>query len=251
MTTAASPVAGAARRFYSNGLGDRLVDELRYPAGIRAFLSAERRLLVALRPMFGTLVEIGCMDGRHVQWAVTHGKRYLGVEPVSRYVAAAQRSIERSKLDPARFRVVEGAGEDLDEILGAQLARGERCLVFFPFNSFGNASHPATILNTLRRVRRPVLISSYRTTESATRIRAQYYERCGYRHLRKEVSASSIRFVTDDGLNSVAYRCGHLSRLAADRGLELEPVRFGRIGLAFVSPAVARRLTRSSWAPVT
>ncbi len=245
MAAAVDLAPGAAQQFYACGLGDRLVDELRYPAGIREFLSAERRLLVALRPLFTTLVEIGCMDGRHVEWAATHQKRYLGVEPVARYAAAARHSIRRSKLDPSRYRVVQGGGEDLETIVERQLTPRERSLLFFPFNSFGNASHPSAILNTLMRVARPVLISSYRPTQLATRVRAEYYERCGYHRLRQQSSSSCIRFVTDDGLNSVAYQPRYLRRLAADCGLELRPVRFGRVGLAFVSPDVARHLSGS------
>jgi len=115
--------------------------------------------------------------------------------------------------------------------------------VFFPFNSFGNAQHPARILGALARTGRPVLISSYRTTRLATRIRRGYYERCAYRSLRQEISTECTRFVTDDGLSSAAYRPRFLARLAAASGLDLIPIRFGQIGLAFASPSVARRLT--------
>ena len=184
------------------------------------------------------------MDGRHVDWAVAHRKHYLGVEPVARYAAAAQRLIRGANLDPARHRVLENTADHLDEILPEQIGPRERCLVLFPFNSFGNAQHPAPILRALARTGRPVLISSYRTTQPATRVRRSYYERCAYRSLREEISTECIRFVTDDGLNSAAYRPRFLARLAAAAGLDLMPVPFGQIGLAFASPSVARRLTR-------
>ncbi|PYR43861.1 MAG: hypothetical protein DMF95_24815 [Acidobacteria bacterium] len=243
MTPAASLAPSASDRFYASGLGDRLVDERRYPTGIQEFLSAEKKLLIALRPMFTTLVEVGCMDGRHVDWASAHKKNYLGVEPVSRYAVAARRAIRCASLDPARYRVLENTAEHLDEILAERVRPRERCLVFFPFNSFGNAQHPARILGALARTGRPVLISSYRTTRLATRIRRGYYERCAYRSLRQEISTECTRFVTDDGLSSAAYRPRFLARLAAASGLDLIPIRFGQIGLAFASPSVARRLT--------
>ena len=230
----------ASRRpgFYASGLGDRLVDENRYSASIRHFLSAEKELLDVAQASFETLVEVGCMDGRYLRWAIASGKSYLGVEPVSRYAAAARRKIARLGGDRSRYRAVRGSAESLDGILAAETTGTEPALVFFPFNSFGNARDPRPILRALANIGQPVLISSYRTTAMATLSRQRYYERCAYRRLRKETSSQGIRFVTDEGLNSMAYEPEFLCTLAADTGLDLIPIRFGGIGLAFGSSTV-------------
>ena len=234
--------------FYASGLGDRLVDENRYSASIRRFLSAEKELLEVARASFEMLVEVGCMDGRYLRWAVACEKSYLGVEPVARYAAAARRSIARFGDDRSRYRAIRGSAESLDTLLGAETTGKKPALVFFPFNSFGNARDPWPILRALGNIGHPVLISSYRTTALATRSRQRYYERCAYRHLRKEASSQGIRFVTDEGLNSMAYEPEFLCALAADAGLDLAPIRFGGIGLAFVSSTAALPAPTSSTA---
>src|SRR5262245_3984582 len=109
-------------KFYQSGLGDRLVAASSYPLSIVQFLEAEAGLLNLARPHIDTLVEVGCMSGRHVEWAASNGKTYIGVEPVKRYAADARRNIRGRGLDRSAFQILEAMPDRLHLAVAPLLA---------------------------------------------------------------------------------------------------------------------------------
>lgn len=229
--------------FYQEPFGDRLVDEANYPLDIKRFLASEEGLLLRLAPSFETLVEVGCMTGRHLQWSARHGKSYIGIEPVRRYSTEAQRVVASLGLDRARFHILTMGAERLHTALPRYLTQmAGRALLFFPFNSFGNAHRPGPILRSLSSCPGEILISSYRTSLRATRVRQQYYERCRYSGLRCYISRDGVRFRTHEGLNTTAYRPSVIVRLAKTCDLDIAAVRFSTIGVAYASRTIASQV---------
>jgi hypothetical protein len=229
--------------FYQTGLGDRLVDEATYPLDIKRFLTSEERLLLRLSSSFDTLVEVGCMTGRHLQWSLQHGKSYIGIEPVGRYASEARRAVASLGHAGARCHILTISAEWLHTAVPDYLKRLDgRALFFFPFNSFGNAQHPEPILRSLSGCPGEILISSYRTSLHATRVRQRYYERCRYGGLRCYVSRRGVRFRANEGLNTVAYRPSLIVRLAKTCDMDIVALPFSTIGLAYASRTIASQV---------
>lgn len=237
----------STKDFYESGRGDILVDETHYPPGIVNFLRCEEKLLDALGPSFELLVEVGCMYGRHLGWAVANGKSYLGIDVVKRYVDEGRRVVSEKALSPMRHRFICGAAEDLPLIMLAEgvAAMASNCLLFFPFNSFGNMAAPLPILRSIGGTRAPFLISSYLTTAEASACRANYYELCGYNNVRETTGDDGVLFTSEDGLRSIAYHPGYLSRLAVECSLEMKFRQFSTVGIAYSSPGVHTTLSQT------
>jgi hypothetical protein len=241
----------SSKEFYESGRGDLLIDEAFYPACIVDFLHAERKLLDILRPDVQLLVEVGCMGGRHLEWAVANNKAYLGLDIVERYVNEGCKVVNERSLPSERYRFVCGAAEDVVSILRAEnvTAQMKESLLFFPFNSIGNMTAPSPVLQSLSETRAPFLISSYLTTDEASSCRADYYELCGYKNVRAVNSNDGVRFTSDDGLHSIAYHPDYLLTLAAECGFEMKTMQFSAVGIAYYSLKVHATFTRSGLNP--
>lgn len=225
-----------ARDFYGSGLGDRLIDEPNLPTAIRLFLVEERRFLERVAGTAEALIEVGCMHGRHLDWCVRRRIRYVGIDVIPRYIELGQRTVRLAHLDADAYRFVLGEAEELDRLVGRESSREkETSLIFFPFNSFGNVDNPVLVAKSLAVVGCPFFVSTYLTTENANRERARYYQSCQYNSIRSEVTEHGIRFVSLDGLNSMAYHPEYLRRVWADAGLTVAVVTFGEIGVAYSS----------------
>lgn len=226
------PKTPAPASFYDTGPGDQLADEKRYTPAIRIFLTEEERLLAAAIGKAELLVEVGCMWGRYLRWAVERGLDYLGLDIVPRYITAGRNAVSRLGLSPERYRFVMTAAEALPRVITGDPSRA---FAFFPFNSFGNASHPKGISAALEQVSIPFLISSYSTSRAATESRREYYEAAGMRAICQQRSRFGVTFSSPDGLNSTAYSTSGMRELFV--GIPLRAAHFGGIGIAW-SPAL-------------
>jgi len=234
-----------AEDFYGSGAGDRLIDTQNFPAEINVFLMGEQAILNAVAPSFDLLVEVGCMQGRYLDWAVDHGKYYLGLDVVPKYIAEGQRAVSARGLTPGGYRFVLGGAEEIERHVHPELfgASNERSLLFFPFNSFGNARDVALIIASLKRAGLPFLVSSYDMTARATTVREQYYRRCGYINIQVIEDERCVCFSSEDGLRTIAYSPTFLQRLAEVNRLPMMAVLFAEIGMAYASPGVATSFT--------
>lgn len=223
--------------FFEQGAGDRLMDPACHPPAITEFLNEEREMLSSTTDHIDMLVEVGCMDGRNLDWALLHGKRYIGVDLNQRHIQTAQRTAEERGLHD-RVQFVAGDARYIDALI-APVMRGvspSRALLFFPFNSFGLMPGPARTLRSIHASGLRLLISSYQTTSVATACRASYYQRCGYRALAVSEDRRGVWFSSPEGLRSVAYKARYLLGLCTARGLSAAPTSWGKINQAYASP---------------
>ncbi|RIL07317.1 MAG: hypothetical protein DCC75_10130 [Proteobacteria bacterium] len=222
--------------FFGRPDGIRLVNAANYPAAIQLYLLSEMDLLLKLRPAFELLVEVGCMHGRFLEWALSNNKDYLGLDVVPELVLQAQERLPRDLERRGDVRVLmhnieePGAAETINSLIG-----DSRALIFFPFNSFGNMHQHACALDNLRQIGQSVFISTYDTSLEAQAARTEYYSRCNYTNLTVERSCLGVSFRSDEGLDSLALHPHALHDMAGEMGLALCPVKLGMVGLGFVS----------------
>jgi hypothetical protein len=219
----------AENGFYASGLGDRLIDSETFPPVIIGFLQGEEAVLRGVAQDVDTLIEVGCMEGRWLEWAVGAGKCYVGIDVVSRYVQECLSKIARMNLDPGRCQCVLGSAAHL-ETLRSCWGLSVYPLAFFPFNSFGNMEDPCAVIESLRKSGTPFLISSYDTSAHATACRLEYYANCQYSDLQCIEDDCGVLFHSPDGLHSFAYHEDFLLGEFRKRCLEVEVIPFADIG---------------------
>jgi SAM-dependent methyltransferase len=207
------------RAFFEHPSADRLMDRATLPQNIRQFLRQERLLLDSLAGSFDRLIEVGCMDGRHLEWACAHGRRYVGIDIAERHIKRARVLATARGLSTQACRFLVGEAEAIDALIEPLQEPATRDLVFLPFNIFGAVSDANRVIHGLRRSRRAFLISAYQTNERATASREQYYRRCGYEGLRLERDLCGVSFVTASGFRTTAYEPDYLQALC--RALDL------------------------------
>lgn len=233
------------RSFFEKGGGDRLMDPAFHPPAITEFLLEERQMLSAIIDSVDMLVEVGCMDGRNLDWALSHGKRYIGVDLNHRQIDAAQRTVtERGLLDRVQF--VAGDARHIDRVIRPLMGEvsPSRALLFFPFNSFGLIPGPTRALRSIQASGLHFYISSYQVTAVATACRASYYQRCGYGSLSVSEDERGVWFTSSEGLRSVAYYPPYLLGLCSAAGLAASPTTWGKINQAYASPELVEKWER-------
>ncbi len=216
-------------RFYASGLGDRLIDSETFPPTILGFLQGEEAVLRGVSRDVDTLIEVGCMEGRWLEWAIGIGKRYVGIDVVSRYVQVCLSRIACMNLSPSWYQCVLGSAVNLEN-LKSYWGSSVHPLAFFPFNSFGNMEDPCAVIESLRKIGMPFLISSYDTSAYATACRLEYYANCQYSDLRCIEDDRGVLFHSPDGLHSFAYHEDFLLHEFRKRGLGVEVIVFADIG---------------------
>lgn len=221
--------------FYSSGNGDRLVDPSRYPHEITDYLTAEEDLLTSLASQFETLVEVGCMDGRYLDWAARQQKSYLGIDIVERYVKKGQDRILSCGLSSDQYQIKIGDAATIHKLSCRKglLQDSAKVLAVFPFNSFGNMSEPTVVLSSLAKAHYPFLICSYLTSDVANHARSRYYRNCGYKQIECFSDTTGVRFVSSDGLDTIAYNPSYLERLLEDHNIAFRTIEFSSIGIAY------------------
>lgn len=210
--------------FYENGLGDRFVDSLYQSEGIKQFLREELNMINAFQNSIDLLIEVGCMHGLHLDWAIAHQKAYLGFDLVKRYIDMGRQSVAKKGLSKQKYRFIVGNAEKIAHLMQQQHVSiaPDRCLLFFPFNSFGNMQHAERVIASLQRSNLPFVISSYQTSEAATMCRYEYYTGCGYKNLLYSNTEKGVCFSSTDGFWSIAYHPTYLIELFKTKDLSIE-----------------------------
>jgi len=232
------------KNFYESGKGDRLIDPLLFPEEIKQFLLYEKRILEALSASFDLLIEVGCMYGRFLKWAVENSKCYLGIDVVERYIENGKKTVLDSRLDSTKYRFILGGAENIAELVKPDewSIKLNRCILFFPFNSFGNINEPLAVIRSIKKSGLPFLISTYGTDQETNRCREQYYRNCGYSEIVSVQDEKGVRFVSPDGLSTIAYHPDYLQKIFILSSLEVTIVHFSRIGVAFALSELAKKI---------
>lgn len=230
--------------FYESGKGDRLIDPLLFPEEIKQFLICERRILETLADSFDLLIEVGSMYGRYLKWAVENEKCYLGIDIVRRYIETGRKVISDSQLDPNKYRFVLGEAENITELVKPDEwnIEQDKCFLFFPFNSFGNMENPLVIIRNIKKSSLPFLISTYGTSQEINVCREQYYRNCGYSEIVSLQDEKGVRFISPEGLSTIAYHPDYLQEIFTISGLKVAIVHFSQIGVAFTLPKLAKKI---------
>lgn len=234
----------STQAFYAAGAGDRLIDTSLLPARVQDFLDEELCVLGRLASGFDVLVEVGSMHGLHLDWAAEHGKGYVGVDIIERYIDAGRQRVTDLDLPAQRYRFVHVGADRLSEVArppGSAVA-------FFPFNSFGNMDDPLAVLDAVAGSGIRFLISSYGTDAWSTGIRLEYYNACGFTELEVREDLRGVRFTTPDGLNTIAFHEDYLLNRMAERGLGGSVVTLSGFGRLYLSRSLIGLLDHTSCA---
>jgi len=214
---------GSKKSFYDSGNGDPLIDAKNYPMEIRRYLRHEEEILCQLKDRFEILVEVGCMAGRYLSWILAHGKKYLGVDIVGRYIKQGRERLKSYKLTKPDYRMEICSAENIGRfLLENGLADNRKLLLIFPFNSFGNMKNPEAVIASLSLINQPFLICSYKTDMRANAVRFIYYKRCGYKQISYFRGDIGVSFVSDEGLEAIAYYPGYIRRICQNHGMRVE-----------------------------
>jgi hypothetical protein len=231
----------ATQDFYGSGLGDVLINSRTYPKDIRVFLRAERRILDSLSNSVELLIEVGCMGGRHIDWAVGKGIRYLGIDLAHRYIIAGNSKICQLGLNKNDYQIKFGDASEMDNLLRDDISNIEprKCLVFLPFNCFGNLDKPARVAEKICKLSVPFFFTSYAISNSATLSRQKYYVACGFRDLQINSDSTSVVFTSPDGLHSAAYAPEYVTSLFSYYNIIANKLQCGRIGIGYFGGGVS------------
>ena len=218
-----------AQNFYGNYAGDLLVEESLYPPKVVEFLQREKDCLRSLTDTFQSLIEVGSMDGLHLEWAAKRRKRYVGIDIVERYIEAGNALVAARNLPASMFSFYLGDATRLDkhilefEIIG-------NALLFFPFNSFGNMGDERAVASAVLNTRMPCFISTYRTDRMATQIRLDYYDSVGYSVNEVKETEKGVAVCLDGQYYTIAYSIPYVRYMFGNLGI----VEFSDLGMGFL-----------------
>lgn len=223
----------SVEQFYT-GAGSALVRSETVPQRMHSHLAAER--VVSAHAVstghYTCVVEAGCMDGcLHMETLLQCDIRYFGIDLVESFIATLRQALQEKRIDKS-----VAYAERLDicdlELLGDTL-RGERVLVLFPFNAYGNVDRPTLAAEVIARCGYDVLVLSYQTTQHASAARQAYYAACCREHVVETRTADGVLFQTDAGLHSYAYYARWFSILFERHNWHMRRSHFGSFGAAY------------------
>lgn len=217
--------------FYSSGLGDNLIETSFYPKEVVSFLEKEKGIVKDLIKDFDLLFEVGCMEGRYLDVALSENKKYYGIDVVERYVKMGQEVLLRKELSVNDFTIKTADAASLDEIFSKNNLG--KALLIFPFNSFGNMINMNDVVKSLVKAKKPFLIFTYNTDEFSNNARLNYYKNCGYKDIKCEDNEKGIRFFSNQGLDTIAYKENYIKNEFNNLGVSIERINFSSIGLVY------------------
>lgn len=208
-------------RFYGQFGGDRLIDSSHYPPEILSYLRNEEQIITRIITdnKYNYFIEVGCMEARSLPLAVSLDIPYYGIDLVDKYIMRAQnmiRTMQKSE-EGIKAEVYKVSVYDLANHLKQYPLKSidlpTHPLIVFPFNSFGNIEDPEKAARAVSNCSSDFLILTYRTDEYSTQLRKTYYQNCGYTGTTTLTDKRGIRFISSEGLNTVAYEGSYIRRL--------------------------------------
>ncbi|GEM_PF-6363839 len=221
------PITTDVERFYAFESGWRMFDTSSLTSVVNSYLCAERELVTQYLRHQGMhtdeFIEVGCGYGRYLPLVLAENINYCGIDLVKWLVTLGKvRLALCAPLTQQKARIEAHSADHLRELLQQNNQdASQRFCVLFPFNCFGNMSSPRRVLQQLAGINVDIIISGFLPDEANTRIRRDYYEKCGCRNLSVSYSEQGTTIISEDGLHSLAYHPDSLEKLLAEFGFAL------------------------------
>lgn len=140
--------------FYGSDLGNRLINESLFSRDVVDFIDEEKKLIHSFMNGFDVLIEIGCMNGRYLEYALKHGYKYVGLDIIPSYIEEGRIRVNMIPLNKRyNYNFILGDASNLDLLLKRTSLKLDlsHSLLFFPFNSFGNMDDYLSVIKALKR----------------------------------------------------------------------------------------------------
>ena len=145
----------------------------------------------------------------------------------------------QKKLPAKDFLALELSAENLESLFtGREI---DNPVLIFPFNCFGNMANFEEVAGVLARLKRQFVIFSYGNDEQSDTAREKYYKNCGYKNVTMMKNDQGHRFVSPEGLNTIAYNKGFLTSFFKLKGVELLSGNFGGCGVYYSNFLLPKR----------
>jgi len=229
-------------KFYGTNIGNLLVDKANYPLEIKQFLDAELSIVENLMANHSTLVEIGCMDGRFLDWAVKNNKNYIGLDIEDAYIDKANIKLRHIKKSENFYKFCLC---DAKKLFKCTCLEGlQNALFFFPFNSFGNINSPFLTISNFLKLKSSFFISGYKTDKDTNLIRKEYYSNCKYLELQQCNTTIGTLFKAKEGLCTYSYHLKYISYIFHILDIDYREIYYSKIGLGYISRSNSPELER-------
>ncbi|MBP1035092.1 class I SAM-dependent methyltransferase [Serratia fonticola] len=164
------------------------------------------------------LVELGCYDGRALEIARLLNTRYLGIDLNPRAIQLLRIRIEREGMTDRADTII---GDVLVHTTRGQTLIDSRTLCLLPFNLLGNFRDPTPLLKQLAMLNVTAVICVFSNSSEATRVRQDYYLRCGVQQLERHPLEDGMVFTGARGFYSRSYTRESFHALLAQCGLTI------------------------------
>jgi SAM-dependent methyltransferase len=218
---------------YEDGQGDELINPQNYNSEISLYLEAEGKRLSKIVVEYDTVIEVGCMNGRYADFVLQLNKKYIGIDLVQRYIESAKKRY-KSAIDNKEAAFFCAGLEDLHTVLAHITPQNlKKVLAVFPFNSFGNIENIDRAADVISNSVIDFVIFTYKTDKFTQIIRENYYLNSGFINLDCICDETGVRFISTEGLNSIAYSEKWVDKKLGGKGKELKIEEFATIGKSF------------------
>lgn len=161
------------------------------------------------------LVELGCYDGRALEIARLSNTRYQGIDLNSRAIDLLRMRIEREGITD-RAETING--DVLTLTAGGKMLTGPGALYLLPFNLLGNFRESRQLLKQLANINVTAVICVFNNSAEATRVRQEYYFRCGVKKLQRRRLRDGVVFTGAEGFFSRSWIRTSFHSLLSDCG---------------------------------
>lgn len=206
--------------FYAHAGGSRMLAQAHHTPAVRAYLEREAEPLLD-EPGFEHLFEVGCGQGRHLDWARGHELHYDGLDLVPGLIEQGRARARALTPSPRRCELHVGSAAALHELwLACGLdSRAASVIVLLPFNCFGCLARPELVAAAVAATGARVFLSMFDVSAAATRHRHEYYTKLGFAEVRSRRTDRGVLFTSTEGLWSYAYDRGFLAHVLGNVGL--------------------------------
>jgi len=215
---------------YESGIGDTLLHPESYNFNIKTYLQEEANLVRKAVRYFDCIVELGCSDARHLPVAREHGKYYIGVDNVARYIDKAREDYAADI--PSSALLVCSDINSFDTYV--HLGHGKKLFVF-PFNIIGNIADTPAMLEKTFMHSHGVIVFTYKNDFHTQSVRSDYYNSAGFENITCITNRDGVRFTSKNGLNTIAWSEEWFREQFSENYQPCHSINIGNIGVAYMN----------------